>query len=126
VFKLDYRSLMERVRRYAEDLVNSGRAELVVLFGSLAEGRYLPSSDIDLLIVVREAPENPLERIPAYIDPKMPLDLEPRVFTVEEFFRVARERRFALEVLTKGILLAGRKEVLEEARRIAGLQPSCS
>jgi predicted nucleotidyltransferase len=118
---------MERVRRYAEDLVNSGRAELVVLFGSLAEGRYLPSSDIDLLIVVREAPENPLERISAYIDPKLPLDLEPRVFTVEEFFRVARERRrFALEVLTKGVLLAGRKEVLEEARRVAGLQPSCS
>jgi predicted nucleotidyltransferase len=89
--------------------------------------RYLPSSDIDLLIVVREAPENPLERIPAYIDPKMPLDLEPRVFTVEEFFRVARERRrFAQEVLTKGILLAGRKEILEEARRIAGLQSFCS
>jgi hypothetical protein len=57
----------------------------------------------------------------------MPLDLEPRVFTVEEFFRVARERRrFALEVLTKGILLAGRKKVLEEARRIAGLQSFCS
>ena len=127
VFKLDYRSLMERVRRYAEDLVDSGRAELVVLFGPLAEGRYLPSSDIDLLIVVREAPENPLERIPAYIDPKLPLDLEPRVFTVEEFFRLARERRrFALEVLTKGVLLAGRKEFLEEARRIAGLQSFCS
>jgi predicted nucleotidyltransferase len=118
---------MERVRRYAEDLVNSGRAELMVLFGSFAEKRYLPSSDIDLLIVVREAPANPLERIPAYIDPKMPLDLEPRVFTVEEFFRLARERRrFALEVLTKSILLAGRKEVLEEARRIAGLQSFCS
>ena len=127
VFKLDYRSLMERVRRYAEDLVNSGRAELVVLFGSFAEKRYLPSSGIDLLIVVREAPENPLERISAYIDPKVPLDLEPRVFTVEEFFRLTRERRrFALEVLTKSILLAGRKEVLEEARRIAGLQSFCS
>jgi len=84
VFRLDHRSLMERVRRYAEDLVGSGRAELVVLFGSLAEGRHLPSSDIDLLIVVREAPENPLERISAYIDPKLPLDVEPRVFTVEE------------------------------------------
>jgi predicted nucleotidyltransferase len=118
---------MERVRRYAEDLVDSGRAELVVLFGPLAEGRYLPSSDIDLPIIVREAPENPLERNPAYIDPKLPLDLEPRVFTAEEFFRLTRERRrFALEVLTKGVLLAGRKEFLEEARRAAGLQPSCS
>ncbi len=99
----------------------------MVLFGSLAEGRSLPSSDIDLLIVVRDAPENPLERISAYIDPKLPLDSEPGVFTVEEFFELARERRrFALEVLTKGVFLAGRKEVLEEARRIAGLQPSCS
>ncbi len=127
VFRLDHHSLMERVRRYAEDLVGSGRAELVVLFGSLAEDRYLPSSDIDLLIVVREAPENPLERISAYIDPKLPLDVEPRVFTVEEFFELARERRrLAVEILTKGVFLAGRKEILEEARRIAGLQPSCS
>jgi len=118
---------MERVRRYAEDLVDSGRAELVVLFGSLAEGRYLPSSDIDLMIVVRGAPENPLERISAYIDPKLPLDVEPRVFTVEEFFEAARERRrFALEILSKGVFLAGRREILEEARKIAGLQPSCS
>ncbi len=127
VFRLDYQSLMERVRRYAEDLVDSGRAELVVLFGSLAEGRYLPSSDIDLMIVVRGAPENPLERISAYIDPKLPLDVEPRVFTVEEFFEAARERRrFALEILSKGVFLAGRREILEEARKIAGLQPSCS
>ena len=127
VFRLDHRSLMERVRRYAEDLVGSGRAELVVLFGSLAEGRHLPSSDIDLLIVVKEAPENPLERISSYIDPKLPLDVEQRVFTVEEFFEVARERRrLAVEILTKGLFLAGREELLKEARRIADLQPSCS
>ena len=104
------------MRQALKDL---GHAERSLQFGDY---EWLPSSDIDLLIVVREAPENPLERISAYIDPKLPLDVEPRVFTVEEFFEVARERRrLAVEILTKGLFLAGREELLKEARRIAGL-----
>ncbi|MCS7113782.1 MAG: nucleotidyltransferase domain-containing protein, partial [Candidatus Bathyarchaeota archaeon] len=66
-------------------------AKLVVLFGSLAKGTYTPFSDIDILIVVEDLTKNPLERIPIYVDPKLPLDVEPRVFTVEEFFKIFRE-----------------------------------
>ena len=88
------------MRQALKDL---GHAERSLQFGDY---EWLPSSDIDLLIVVREAPENPLERISAYIDPKLPLDVEPRVFAVEEFFEVARERRrLAVEILTKGVSL---------------------
>lgn len=121
VFKLDYDLVLKKVRKYAEDLVRRGLAELVVLIGSLAKGDYSPSSDIDLLIVVRDAPKNPLERISAYINSKLPLDVEPRVMTIEEFFKVARERRrLSEEALFRGVFLAGNKELLEEVKRAYG------
>jgi predicted nucleotidyltransferase len=121
VFKLDYDLVLKKVREYAEDLVRRGLAELVVLIGSLAKGDYSPSSDIDLLIVVRDAPKNPLERISAYINSKLPLDVEPRVMTIEEFFKVARERRrLSEEALFRGVFLAGNKELLEEVKRAYG------
>ncbi|NHW44678.1 MAG: nucleotidyltransferase domain-containing protein [Candidatus Verstraetearchaeota archaeon] len=121
VYKLDYDLVLKKVREYAEDLVRRGLAELVVLIGSLAKGDYSPSSDIDLLIVVRDAPKNPLERISAYINSKLPLDVEPRVMTIEEFFKVARERRrLSEEALFRGVFLAGNKELLEEVKRAYG------
>jgi len=118
VFKLDYDLVLREVRGYAEDLVRRGLAELVVLVGSLARGDYSPFSDADLLIVVREAPERPPERIAAYINPRLSLDVEPKVLTVEEFLEMARERRKLLEeALFRGVFLAGDKELLEGAKR---------
>ena len=118
VFKLDYEFVLKEVKRYAEEIVEKGLAELVILFGSLAKGTYSPFSDIDLLIIVKDAPRNPLDRIALYINPKLPLDVEPRVFTLEEFFNLINERKlFGEEVLFRGILLAGSRELFEEARR---------
>jgi len=118
VFKLDYDLVLREVKEYAEDLVRRGLAELVVLVGSLARGDYSPFSDADLLIVVREAPKRPPERIAAYINPRLSLDVEPRVLTVEEFLEMARERRKLLEeALFRGVFLAGDKELLEGAKR---------
>jgi len=118
VFKLDYDLVLKEAREYAEDLVRRGLAELVVLIGSLARGDYSPFSDIDLLIVTKEGPKNPLERISAYINPRLSRDVEPNVLTVEEFFEMARERRKLLEeALFKGVFLAGSKGLLEEAKR---------
>ena len=118
MFKLDYDLVLREVKEYAEDLVRRGLAELVVLVGSLARGDYSPFSDADLLIVVREAPKRPPERIAAYINPRLSLDVEPRVLTVEEFLEMARERRKLLEeALFRGVFLAGDKELLEGAKR---------
>ncbi|MCX8193692.1 MAG: nucleotidyltransferase domain-containing protein [Nitrososphaeria archaeon] len=118
VFKLDYSYVLREVKKYAEKIVGRGLAKLVVLFGSLAKGTYTPFSDIDILIVVEDLTKNPLERIPIYIDPKLPLDVEPRVFTVEEFFKIFRERRrFAEEIIFHGLFLAGDERLLEEAKK---------
>lgn len=120
VFKLNIDYVMKRVRSYAEELVSKRRAETVILFGSLAKGTYSPFSDIDVLILVEDAPSNPLERISEYIDPRLPLDIEPRVLTIDEFFNIIRnERRFGREILENGIVLAGKTEILEEARKLS-------
>jgi uncharacterized protein len=119
VFKLNIEYVMERVRSYAEELVSKRIAETVILFGSLAKGTYSPFSDIDVLILVEDAPPNPLDRISKYIDPKLPLDIEPRVLTINEFFNIIKEeRRFGREILENGIVLAGKREILEEARKL--------
>jgi len=120
VFKLNIDYIMERVKSYAEELVSKRRAEAVILFGSLAKGTYSPFSDIDVLILVEDAPPNPLDRISHYIDPRLPLDIEPRVLTINEFFNIIKEeRRFGREILENGIVLAGKTEILEEARKLS-------
>ncbi|MEN2975300.1 MAG: nucleotidyltransferase domain-containing protein [Candidatus Caldarchaeales archaeon] len=119
VFKLDYDYVLREVKSYAEKIVGRGLAKLVVLFGSLAKGTYTPFSDIDILIVVEDIAKNPLDRIPVYIDPRLPLDVEPRIFTVEEFFKIVKERRkFAEEIIFHGLFLAGDERLLEEAKKI--------
>ena len=55
VFWLDRNLLKSRIRRAAENLSRDHEAVIrVVLFGSVASDRALPSSDADILIVVRD------------------------------------------------------------------------
>ncbi|MEO0158547.1 MAG: nucleotidyltransferase domain-containing protein [candidate division WOR-3 bacterium] len=115
MFKLDYDAVMGKVRDYARKLVDGGLAELVVLIGSLAKGTYTPFSDIDLVIVVRESAEKPVDRIPRYIDPSLPLDVEPLVFTVDEFIQTLRTKPlFRAEVTENGLFLAGDRSMLQK------------
>jgi hypothetical protein len=52
-----------------------------------------------------------------YIEPRSPVDVEPRVLTKEEFYKMALEKRmFFRELLDYGIILAGDKKILEEAK----------
>ena len=52
-----------------------------------------------------------------YIEPRSPVDIEPRVLTKEEFYKMALEKRMLFrELLDYGIILAGDKKILEEAK----------
>lgn len=66
VFWLDkeyvFRQLRERVARLASD----PNVLRVVLFGSFAEGRAVPGSDVDILIVVRQDSRRMMDRIADY------------------------------------------------------------
>lgn len=102
---------------YAKRLIDVGRAELVVLIGSLARGDYTAFSDADVLIVVEDVPKIPLHRISSYIESKSPIDIESRVLTRNEFYNMALEKTmFVREVLEYGIILAGDPKILEEAK----------
>lgn len=56
VFWLDRNLLKSRIRQAAKNLTRDHEAVVrIVLFGSVATGRALPSSDADILIVVRDS-----------------------------------------------------------------------
>jgi len=112
--RLDYEEVMRRLKEYAEEAVRRG-ALAVILIGSLARGDYTAYSDADVIIVLRSDNRRPIDRIAEYIDPRMPVDLEPRVYTIEELKSMARRgARTVKEILEVGILLAGDRRVLEE------------
>lgn len=117
LFRLDLEKVLEFLRVYARRLVDTGRAELVVLIGSLARGDFTAFSDADLLIVAEDVPKRPLDRISAYIEPKSPIDIEPRVLTRNEFYIMASDKsKLVEEVLEYGIVLAGDSKILDNAR----------
>ncbi len=60
-----------------------------------------------------------IDRIEDFIDPSLSLDVEPVVYTVDEFLEMARERRkIVVEAVKYGKLLAGDGDVLRKAREM--------
>lgn len=118
VFKLNYESILQKIREYAISLIEKRLAKSVILFGSLARGDYTPFSDIDLLIIIEKSSKKPIERIRDYINPSLPLDVEPRAYTEKEFIELAKKKRKLIrEILNYGILLAGDKKILTQAKK---------
>jgi len=118
VFRLDYELVIRKLREYAERALERG-ALAVVLIGSLARGDYTAFSDADVVVVVRDDyPKKLPERVEDFMDPTLPVDLEPRVYTLSELLKLARGgARIVEEVLRYGVLLAGDRGVLEELSR---------
>ena len=113
LFKLDYNNVIEELKEYARKALEKG-ANAVILIGSLARGDYTAFSDADLVIIIGQTSRKPVERIKDYLDPSLPIDVEPRVYTVDELLRMAREkRRIVREILEHGILLAGNDDILK-------------
>ena len=107
---------MRRLTRYAEEALVKG-ARAVILIGSLARGDYTAFSDADLLIIVEESAERPLDRVAKFIDPSMPIDLEPRVYTIDELAQMAkRGARMVKEALSHGKLLAGDERLIAKLK----------
>jgi len=121
VFKLEYELVIRKPREYAERALER-EALAVVLIGSLARGDYTAFSDADVVVVVRDDyPKKLPERVEDFMDPTLPVDLEPRVYTLGELLKLARSgARIVREVLQYGVLLAGDRGVLEELSRARG------
>ncbi|MEM0018156.1 MAG: nucleotidyltransferase domain-containing protein [Candidatus Korarchaeum sp.] len=114
---MEYEGVLKRLVDYAERAVARG-AKAVILVGSLARGDYTAFSDADIIIISDEVPENPIRRISDFMDPSLPVDVEPLVLTTEEFLKMAKEgRRIVREAIFYGKLLFGDPEIIKAASR---------
>lgn len=69
VFWLKQDELIEHIRHVACRVGNADPNVLkIVLFGSLAEGRAVPGSDADILLILRNDPRRFMDRIPEWIE----------------------------------------------------------
>ena len=106
LFKLDVGRVMDELRRYARRAVERG-ALAVVLIGSLARGDYTAFSDADVVVIVAGDGRRFIDRIADFIDPELPVDVEPRVYTVEELRALAASGSRIVEEIRRGVVLAG-------------------
>ncbi len=115
-FSLDRERILEELRKYAKKCIEQG-ARMVVLIGSLARGNYTTFSDVDVVVVYDNAPPRYMDRIELFLDPSLPIDVEPRVYTSEELLTMAKEcRLLAKEIAYHGKLLAGDSDLLDNVR----------
>jgi predicted nucleotidyltransferase len=106
--KINFAEILSKLREYAHAKAKEQRPRAIILTGSLARGSYTGTSDADILVIADKVPANVLERYALFSDPKLPIDLEPRVYTTDEFIgKVRQGDRFALEALEIGIPLYG-------------------
>lgn len=107
VFWLDREAALDGLRKAAERaLAEHAEIVAVYLFGSLAEGRAVPGSDADVLVLLERSDlrwmDRPLRYGRAFEDVGLPVELF--CYTRGEAERVALARR----ALASGVLLASR------------------
>jgi len=102
VFWLKADQLIEDLKRTAEEV---GRKEenvvKIILFGSLAEGKAVPGSDADILILLKSSEKPFLSRIAEWVE-KFSIDFPVEIFpfTIEE-----SDNSIVKEALENGVIL---------------------
>ena len=109
IISLDLPAVLHKLHEYAQELViHRPDIKAVLLFGSLVKESYTGTSDADLLIILSSAQERFLDRIPSFLHPGLPVELEVFPYTVEELCVQLREGYGVGAVaLREGQLLAG-------------------
>lgn len=121
---INYDYVMSQLKAYAARLANNPDVKAVLLGGSLARGTYTGYSDADVLIICENIPPNPLERYPLFLDPALPIVVEPRAYTPAETVEKIKGRdRFVTETVLDGIVLWGDPRYLEKLRAEIRRQP---
>ncbi|MEM2632169.1 MAG: nucleotidyltransferase domain-containing protein [Candidatus Bathyarchaeia archaeon] len=108
---------MRELEEYTEKAVKKG-AIAVILVGSLARGDYTAFSDADIIIVIGESREKPVERLTKYMEAKVSIDIEPRVYTIKELREMIKNNAgIVREIAEYGILLGGDENIINEIKR---------
>jgi len=120
--------LVSRLKAAIEPLVKELQPEFVLLFGSFAYGQPQEHSDVDLLVVLREAPQPDgffarIDLVQRHLNWSKDLpSCELHIMTAEEFRRELLKRNvFVAEVVRKGVPLFSKQgwdEVLREVNEL--------
>ena len=106
VFWLDRSLLMSRITRAATNLAGQHEAVVrVVLFGSVASDRAVPSSDVDLLVLVRACDMPFLDRAALFREYFMDLGVGVDLFVYTEREVATGNIPIAARALRTGIVL---------------------
>lgn len=100
-------ALRDSIFSFLDEIKSICSLDKVVLFGSIAKGKYQPDSDIDLAIFSKSATDRNRLEIMSKIFSKVPkykLDIQPLVFSFQDFF--STDNTFIQnEIKTEGIAL---------------------
>lgn len=102
------RALLEEEMRRAVAVLRDMGAETVISFGSMAEGRVGPFSDVDLIAVI-PGERRFLDRLREAFDaiaPRVAMDL--LIYTPDEFSRMKEENAFLARALEGGMIVHGK------------------
>ena len=104
---LDKPAVWRSVEDYARALAQHyPEIQRILLFGSFAKDRAVPGSDLDLLIVLREASERFLDRIPRFLPRSFPVSVDVFPYTQAELDRMLTEGNSLIRrALAEGIEL---------------------
>ncbi|MGQ4892111.1 MAG: nucleotidyltransferase domain-containing protein [Candidatus Njordarchaeia archaeon] len=116
MFKINLDEVLKCLKAYAIRILDRG-AIAVFLVGSLAKGNFTAFSDADVLIIVRRSNKKFFDRISEFLDPSLPVDIDPKVYTIDELLNMARHKRKIIDELIKyGKLLAGDGALIEKIK----------
>lgn len=76
--------ILPRLHEAAKTLKTNSKVVSVRLFGSLVRGDYVPGSDADVLIVLKQDTRRMIDRIPEYLDFFMDIPIAVEVFPYTE------------------------------------------
>lgn len=101
---LDSEAVLHAVRSWAEQTASQHPELLRIgLFGSYARGDWGVGSDIDLVVIVRQAETPFIERGRAYNIDALPLSTDLLVYTEAEWQKLLAEGRFAPRIEREAI-----------------------
>lgn len=83
----------KEIKAYCERVVEILKPRAVILFGSMATGKYGLASDIDIVVVCENFPDNFLERLRALFELNSgTAPIQPFGYTPDEFLKMLRRR----------------------------------
>jgi predicted nucleotidyltransferase len=105
VFFADKDKILLQVKEYSKKLKkNHPEVEKVGLFGSYVTDEYGPSSDVDLLIVLKSNSKRFIDRIPDFLPSDIEVSCDCFPYTVDEINRMKSEDNpWILHVLEEAV-----------------------